>query len=84
MGNDFIGKKKAILKRKMNPYVGSNKEGGKFYFDDDGSKEKPTYSKKKALKEEVKNANRSLKKSARQEGKEEIRNFLNKNQYENS
>ena len=80
MGKDFIGKKKALTKRKMKPYVGSTKEGGKFYFDDDSSTEKPTYNKKKALKEEVKNANRSLKKSARQEGEKAIRDALNGNQ----
>jgi len=76
--NDQIGKRKAVKKRKMKPYVGEGKEEGKYFFNDDTT-EKPTYKKKKALKEEVKNANRSLKKSARQEGKEAIRNFLNNN-----
>ena len=78
MGKDYIGKKKAITKRKMKPYVGKNKEGGKYYFDDD-TDDMPSSGKRKALKEEIKNANRSLKKSARQEGKNEIRNFLNNN-----
>ena len=62
----------------MKPYVGKNKEGGKYYFDDD-TDDMPSSGKRKALKEEIKNANRSLKKSARQEGKNEIRNFLNNN-----
>lgn len=74
---NYIGKKKEVTKRKMKPYVGSNKEGGKYFFEED-TVEKPSYNKKRALKEEVKNANRSLKKSARQEGKQEIRNFLEK------
>jgi hypothetical protein len=76
--NKHIGKKSIVLKRKMKPYIGKNKEGGKYYFNDDTT-EKPTYKKKKALKEEISNANRSFKKSARQEGKKEIRNFLSKN-----
>ena len=35
--NKHIGKKKAITKRKMKPYVGENQEGGKYYFNDDTS-----------------------------------------------
>ena len=76
--NNYIGKKKAISKRKMKPYVGESKEGGKYYFDEDTT-EAPSASKRKALKEEIKNANRSLKKSARQEGKQKIKQFLDNN-----
>ena len=78
--SNYIGKKKAITKRKMKPYVGDNKEAGKYYYDDDEDRGNiPSSSKRKALKEEIKNANRSLKKSKRQEGKNQIRNFLTNN-----
>ena len=64
----------------MKPYVGENKEAGKYYFDDDEDRTNiPSAAKRKALKEEIKNANRSLKKAKRQEGKSEIRDFLTYN-----
>ena len=78
MGKDYIGKRKALTKRKMKPYVGKNKEGGKYYYDDDRD-DLPSSVKRKSLKEEIANANRSMKKAARQEGKNEIRNFFDNN-----
>jgi hypothetical protein len=52
----------------MEPY---SKKVGKFRIDDSNSKNKT-----KKLKEEIKNANRSLKKSVRQNAKNEIRKKL--------
>lgn len=70
-----VGKKKAVKKRKMQPYIGSNKEGGKYYYNEDEGA-KASSGKRKNMKLEVKNANRSMKKAARQEGKDEIRKYL--------
>jgi hypothetical protein len=70
-----IGKKKSSKKKKLEPYIGSNKEKGKYYYDEDGAA-KLSYNSRKKAKELVKNANRSMKKSARQEAKDEIRDFL--------
>jgi hypothetical protein len=70
-----VGKKKAVKKRKMQPYIGSNKEEGKYYYNEDEGA-KATSVKRKNMKLEVKNANRSMKKSARQESKNEIRKYL--------
>jgi hypothetical protein len=70
-----VGKKKAVKKRRMQPYIGSNKEEGKYYYNEDEGA-KSSSGKRKNMKLEVKNANRSMKKAARQEGKDEIRKYL--------
>ena len=72
-----VGKKKAVKKRRMQPYIGSNKEEGKYYYNEDEGA-KVSYSKRKNMKLQVKNANRSLKKAIRREAKDEIRKYLGK------
>jgi hypothetical protein len=73
-----LGKKKAFKKRKMKPYIGSNKEEGKYYYNEEEGA-KVSSGKRKNLKLEVKNANRSMVKAARQDGKNEIKKALNNN-----
>lgn len=70
-----IGKRKNKSKKKLEPYIGSNKEKGKYYYNEDEGA-KLSYSGRRKAKESVKNANRSMKKSARQEAKDEIRDFI--------
>lgn len=67
-----------LKKRKMKPYTSDNKIGfGKFQVDgfDGGTGYIRTVSSTEKL--QVKNANRSLKKSNRQQSKKDIKNYLN-------
>jgi hypothetical protein len=57
--------------KKLEPYTGNGKRG-KFEAEIKGDRKYAT----KAAREEARIANRSLKKSARQEGKKQIRNIL--------
>ena len=65
----------------MKPYTKSGDEG-KYYFDAEQTDEMSS-NKRKSIKLEIKNSNRSLKKGVRQEGKNEIKNFLKNNDINN-
>ena len=60
--------------KKLKPYQSKSKRIDKFEAEVKGDRKYAT----KASRDEARNANRSLKKSARQEGKKEIRNQLNR------
>lgn len=64
---------------RLKPYVGKNHEGDPKFKVDRNSPNKPT----KEDKLRVKNANRSRKKGARRDGKDEIKKQLEKKEEEN-
>lgn len=71
----IISKKWNSQRRKMKPLVGKNRRGyGKWVYAD--GNDVPHSLKTKAMKLELRNANRSVKKSSRQLAKKQINNDL--------